>query len=130
MLKNYDPQRDKRFSGTVRLPHIPRPRMKICVLGDQRHCDQANANGIPCMDVEALKKLNKNKKLVKKLAGEYDNFLASASLIKVSSGDFFFGGGGGSLCLLPPPSSSSHAALTRCACLCHNSKSRVSLARV
>jgi large subunit ribosomal protein L10Ae len=25
-LKNYDPQRDKRFSGTVRLPTLPRPR--------------------------------------------------------------------------------------------------------
>jgi hypothetical protein len=28
-LKNYDPQRDKRFSGTVRLPQIPRPGMSI-----------------------------------------------------------------------------------------------------
>lgn len=28
-LKNYDPQRDKRFSGTVRLPVIPRPGMSI-----------------------------------------------------------------------------------------------------
>lgn len=34
------------------------------------------------MDVEALKKLNKNKKLVKKLAKKYDGFLASDSLIK------------------------------------------------
>jgi large subunit ribosomal protein L10Ae len=34
-LKNYDPQRDKRFSGTVKLPNIPRPSMSICVLGDQ-----------------------------------------------------------------------------------------------
>jgi large subunit ribosomal protein L10Ae len=25
-LKNYDPQRDKRFSGTIKLPVIPRPR--------------------------------------------------------------------------------------------------------
>jgi len=25
-LKNYDPQRDKRFSGTVKLPTVPRPR--------------------------------------------------------------------------------------------------------
>jgi large subunit ribosomal protein L10Ae len=25
-LKNYDPQRDKRFSGTAKLPTIPRPR--------------------------------------------------------------------------------------------------------
>jgi large subunit ribosomal protein L10Ae len=29
-LKDYDTQRDKRFSGTVKLPHIPRPRMKVC----------------------------------------------------------------------------------------------------
>jgi large subunit ribosomal protein L10Ae len=28
-LKNYDPQRDKRFSGTIRLPSIPRPNMSI-----------------------------------------------------------------------------------------------------
>ncbi|QHO53192.1 60S ribosomal protein [Arachis hypogaea] len=28
-LKNYDPQKDKRFSGSVKLPHIPRPKMKI-----------------------------------------------------------------------------------------------------
>lgn len=28
-LKNYDPQKDKRFSGTVKLPYIPRPNMKV-----------------------------------------------------------------------------------------------------
>jgi large subunit ribosomal protein L10Ae len=56
--------------------------MQICILGDQQHCDEANANNIPCMDAEALKKLNKNKKLVKKLAKKYDAFLASESLIK------------------------------------------------
>ena len=66
-LKNYDPQKDKRFSGTVKLKHIPRPKLKVCILGDASHCDEAKANDIPCMDVEALKKLNKNKKLVKKL---------------------------------------------------------------
>ncbi|QPC74019.1 hypothetical protein HYE68_004771 [Fusarium pseudograminearum] len=31
-LKNYDPQRDKRFSGSIRLPSIPRPNMSICIL--------------------------------------------------------------------------------------------------
>lgn len=66
-LKNYDPQKDKRFSGTVKLKNIPRPKLKVCVLGDASHCDEAKANDIPCMDAEALKKLNKNKKLVKKL---------------------------------------------------------------
>lgn len=42
--------------------------MTVCVLGDQQHCDEAKANSVPCMDVESLKKLNKNKKLVKKLS--------------------------------------------------------------
>ncbi|CAL1277616.1 unnamed protein product [Larinioides sclopetarius] len=81
-LKNYDPQKDKRFSGTVKLKNIPRPKFNVCVLGDQQHCDEAKANNVECMDAEALKKLNKNKKLVKKLAKKYDAFLASESLIK------------------------------------------------
>jgi len=81
-LKNYDPQKDKRFSGTVKLRHIPRTRMTVCVLGDQQHIDEATAADIPCMDQEALKKLNKNKKLVKKLAKKYDAFLASDTVIK------------------------------------------------
>jgi len=41
--------------------------MQVCILGDQQHCDEAQANGLPFMDAEALKKLNKNKKLVKNL---------------------------------------------------------------
>eukprot|EP00043_Microstomoeca_roanoka_P020634 m.253543 g.253543 ORF g.253543 m.253543 type:complete len:218 (+) comp17212_c0_seq1:120-773(+) len=82
MLKNYDPSRDKRFSGTVRLPATARPGMKVCVLGDDAHCDEAKAADVPCMDVDALKKLKKDKKLVKKLAKRYDAFLASAPLLK------------------------------------------------
>ncbi|WZY80932.1 hypothetical protein YC2023_027316 [Brassica napus] len=39
-LKNYDPQKDKRFSGSVKLPHIPRPKMKICMLGDAQHVEE------------------------------------------------------------------------------------------
>lgn len=65
-----------------RLKNIPRPKMQVCILGDQQHCDEAKALDVPFMDAEALKKLNKNKKLVKKLAKKYDAFLASESLIK------------------------------------------------
>merc|ERR1712024_195297 len=81
-LKNYDPQKDKRFSGTVKLKHVPRPKFKVCVLGDQQHCDEAKSKNIPSMSADDLKKLNKNKKEVKKLAKKYDAFLASESLIK------------------------------------------------
>merc|ERR1712168_84004 len=81
-LKNYDPQKDKRFPGTVKLKHIPRNKFKVCVLGDQAHCDEAKDKGIPCMAADDLKKLNKDKKKVKKLAKSYDAFLCSDSLIK------------------------------------------------
>merc|ERR1712072_554544 len=82
MLKNYDPQKDKRFSGTVKLPNIAKPKFTVCVLGNQAHIDEATKHNIPHMSVEDLKKLNKDKKLVKKLAKKYDAFLASESLIK------------------------------------------------
>ena len=45
--------------------------MKICILADQFHCDQAKELGMDFMSVEDLKKLNKNKKLVKKLGKEW-----------------------------------------------------------
>merc|ERR1712167_498122 len=82
VLKNYDTQKDKRFAGSIKLPNIPRERLSCCVLGDAFHIDQAKANGIDCMDVEALKALNKDKKKVKKLANKYNFFLASGTIMK------------------------------------------------
>lgn len=81
-LKNYDLTKDKRFSGSMRLPAEPRPRFKICVLANAKHVDEAKANNIDFLSVEDLTKMNKNKKLVKKLAQKYHAFLASADLIK------------------------------------------------
>merc|ERR1712050_356511 len=81
-LKNYDPQKDKRFSGSIKLKHIPRPKYSVCIFGDQQHCDEAKSKGLPFMSADDLKKLNKDKKKVKKLAKSYDAFMASESLIK------------------------------------------------
>merc|ERR1719310_1172117 len=74
-------EKPRKFVETVKLPHVPRPRMKVCVLGDAVHCEQAQNLGLPFRSVDDLKKLNKNKKLVKKLALQYDAFLASQVLI-------------------------------------------------
>ena len=49
--------------------------------GDAVHCEQAQRSNMPFKSVEDLKKLNKNKKLVKKLAQSFDGFLASQVLI-------------------------------------------------
>ena len=81
-LKNYDPQRDKRFSGTFKLPIIPKVNSSVCVLGTQKHCEKAEQIGVDKMTIDDLKKFNKNKKIIKKFAKKYDNFLASGALIK------------------------------------------------
>ena len=42
------------------------------VLGDQHDIDRAKHHGTDAMSSDDLKKLNKNKKLIKKLARKYD----------------------------------------------------------
>jgi len=81
-LKGYDPSKDKRFNGTMKLPNPARGALKVCMLGTEKDVERAQAIGVDAMSEDDLKKLNKNKKLVKKLASKYDAFLASAKLIK------------------------------------------------
>jgi len=52
------------------------------ILGDQHDLDRAKHGGVDAMSADDLKKLNKNKKLIKKLARKYDAFIASEALIK------------------------------------------------
>jgi len=82
-LKNYDPSKDKRFSGVVRLPLAPKNKFTVCIIGDAKDIERAKVAGVPSMTQDDLKKLKKDKKLVKKLANSYDCFLASATLIRM-----------------------------------------------
>jgi len=61
---------------------VPRPKQKICIIGDAQHIDEAIKIGVEHKSTDELKKLNKDKKLVKKLAKSYDAFLASETIIK------------------------------------------------
>jgi len=45
----------------VKLPHVPRPNMKICVIGYAVHIEEAQKLGLATMSVDGLKKFNKNK---------------------------------------------------------------------
>lgn len=81
-LKDYDTQKDKRFAGTVRLPHIPRPKLRICLIGDAKHVEEAKGLDIDVIDLEGLKKFNKEKKAIKKWAKKYHVLLATDSLVK------------------------------------------------
>ena len=83
MLKDYDTQKDKRFSGSVRLPHVPRPKLRICVIGDAAHLEEAKKiEGIETKDVEGLKAFNKVKKDIKKWAKKYHVLLCTDTIVK------------------------------------------------
>jgi len=83
-LKDYDPQKDKRFVGSVRLPTVPRPKLKICIIADAKHAEECKNNNldVEVTDLDSLKKFNKDKKLVKGWAKKYALLLASDTVLK------------------------------------------------
>ena len=59
--------------------------MKICFIADEKHADQAKAadlQGVDVVNMDFLKKFNKDKKLIKKWAKKYSVLLATDSLVK------------------------------------------------
>jgi large subunit ribosomal protein L10Ae len=81
-LKNFDPARDRRINGSTQLPHVPRRQFKVLILANEKHIDDAKAIGIDFKSLEDLKKINRDKKVVKKLGKSYDVLLASAPIIR------------------------------------------------
>jgi large subunit ribosomal protein L10Ae len=83
-LKDYDTQKDKRFAGSLRLPNIVRPKLKICLIGDAKHVMEATNLGVDIdfVELDELKKFNKEKKPIKKWAKQYALLIATDVLIK------------------------------------------------
>ena len=82
MLKDYDPQKDKRFSGSVKLPNEPRKNIKICVIGDAAHIEEAKKLKIDYIDQDGLKNFNKVNKDIKKWAKKYHILLCTDTIVK------------------------------------------------
>ena len=82
MLRDYDPDKDKRFNSTTILNHQCRTNMDICVIGTIGHMEQAKELGIDALNLEDLKKFNNEAKLIKKWARKYDILLVSESINK------------------------------------------------
>ncbi len=81
-LKQIDPAKDKRFAGSFVLPNPTRDHINVCIFVNDKHEQICKKENIPCMNVDEITNLNKNKKLIRKLAKKYDAFLASDTLIK------------------------------------------------
>ena len=81
-LKGYNIAKDKRFIGSIKLPHVIRPGLRIGIMGDKIHCEQAQAIGVPAYDLQTLTNFNKDKKTIKYWAKKHHLFLASETIIK------------------------------------------------
>ena len=82
-LKGYNPAKDKRINGSFTLPFKTRAQTKVCVLANALHVGICQEENIPFKSEADLKKFNKNKKQVKKMAKQFHAFLASDTLIKL-----------------------------------------------
>eukprot|EP01084_Bolivina_argentea_P183904 317286_1 len=82
VLKNFDPSRDKRIAGSTELTHAPRKKFNCLVLGNEKHIMEAKDLGLDFKSLDDLKKVNRDKKIVKKMGKSYDKILASSSIIR------------------------------------------------
>ena len=82
MLRDYDPNKDKRFNSTCELNYPCRSNMKICLVGTVNHIDQAKKIGLDFKSLDDLKKFNRDAKEIKKWARKYDLLLVSESIAK------------------------------------------------
>jgi len=81
-LKDINLQIDKKVAGSVKLPNMPRPNLKICVIGDAEHIEEAKKIGnVDTIDQEALKNFNKENKLIKKWAKKYQILLCTKTIL-------------------------------------------------
>lgn len=81
-LKNFDPRKDKKVAGTYKLPRMCYPNLRVCVLGNEIHCEAAQQLKIDFKNQNTLGEFKKDQKVIKKWAKKYDAFIASSSLIK------------------------------------------------
>ena len=81
-LKGYNIAKDKRFIGSIKLPNVIRPNLRIGIMGDKVHCEEAAKINVPSYDLTTLQNFNKDKKTIKYWAKKHHLFLASEALIK------------------------------------------------
>lgn len=79
-LRDFDPEKDKRFNSTTVLSYACKSRLSICLIGTMHHIEQTKDMQIETVNIDDLKKFNNEGKLIKKWARKFDVLLVSESL--------------------------------------------------
>ena len=79
MLRDYDPDKEKRFNSATTLNYNVKNSLKVCVVGTIGHVEEAKELNYEGVLVDDLKKFNNEPKLIKKWARKFDVILVSDS---------------------------------------------------
>merc|ERR1712216_213506 len=85
LLRDYNPDKEKRFNSSMVLPNQAKTNIKVCVIANVNHLDQCKAAGYTCVDMDTIKKFNKQGKPIKKWARTFDVLLVSSTLNKLAA---------------------------------------------
>ena len=80
ILRDFNPEREKRFNATTVLNSNTKSNIKFVVVGTIGHIEQAKKMGIDAISKDDLKKFNNEAKLIKKWARKYDAILITDSI--------------------------------------------------
>lgn len=80
MLRDFNPDKEKKFNSTVVLNHPVKRNLSVCMIGTIGHVEQAKNMGIDTQTLDEINVFAKEAKLVKKWARRYDVLLVSESL--------------------------------------------------
>lgn len=80
MLRDFDPEKDKRFNSTTTLSYPCKSKLSVCLIGTMHHIEQTKDLSIEAVNIDDLKKFNNEGKLIKKWARKFDVLLVSESL--------------------------------------------------
>ncbi|KAH6923410.1 hypothetical protein HPB50_001049 [Hyalomma asiaticum] len=80
-LKNLNPHKEKPAYGSFRVKYCTKPNFKVCVIGDQQHCDEAKAKGLDFIGMDTVRMMRKKSSIAKKIIKKFDGFLASTTIM-------------------------------------------------
>ncbi|KAH6946992.1 hypothetical protein HPB50_016431 [Hyalomma asiaticum] len=67
-LENLNPHKEKPEYGAFRVKYCTKPNFKVCVIGDQKHCDEAKAQGLDFISMDTVRMIRKKSSITKHAA--------------------------------------------------------------
>ncbi|XP_077541102.1 large ribosomal subunit protein uL1-like [Haemaphysalis longicornis] len=82
VLNNWNINTYPSIYGSLKLKHNPTVNLNVCILGENHLCKEAKDHSLPFINSRGLRSMHRKTKLIAKIVGKYDLFLASPTIMK------------------------------------------------